>query len=100
MAKSCSTMKRFSIAEARDNFTSLVHAVESGVPVELTRRGKPIAVLLALQEYERLSEGRREFTDAYRDFLRRNPDLADSAIAPEDWLREVRDRSAGRDFNW
>ena len=93
-------MKRYSIAEARNRFTSLVHAAEAGAIVELTRRGKPIAVLLALKEYERLREGRRSFTEAYREFLRRNPDFAANAVEPEDWLHEVRDPSPGRDFTW
>jgi len=93
-------MKRVSIAEARDNFTGLVHAAEAGVAIELTRRGKPIAVLLALSEYERLSEGRRDFKTAYRDFLRRNPDFSDHAVEPEEWLQGIRDPSPGRDFTW
>jgi antitoxin Phd len=93
-------MKRYSIAEARNNFTRLVHAAEEGATVELTRRGKPIAVLLALEEYERLAGGRRGFGEAYRDFLRRNPDFADNAVEPEDWLHKVRDASRGRDFAW
>jgi prevent-host-death family protein len=79
-------MKRVSIAEARDNLTGLVHAAEAGVTIELTRRGKPIAVLLAVSEYERLSLGRRDFRTAYRDFLHRNPDLRDHAVEPEEWL--------------
>jgi antitoxin Phd len=93
-------MKRYSIAEARNNFTSLVHAAEAGAAVELTRRGKPIAVLLALEEYERLSERRRGFAQLYRDFLRRNPEFADGGIEPEEWLHDVRDTSPGRDFSW
>jgi len=92
--------KRYSIAEARDNFTSLVHDAEAGVTVELTRRGKPIAVLLALTEYERLTGPRRRFSEAYQDFLRRNPDFVDDALEPQDWLRDVRDPSPGKDFSW
>ncbi len=93
-------MKRYSIAEARNNFTSLVHEAEAGSPVELTRRGKPIAVLLALDDYERLSERRRGFARLYRDFLRRHPKSPDNAIEPEEWLQDVRDQAPGRDFSW
>ena len=39
--------KRFSIAEARDQFTSIVRDVEKTPAVEITRRGKPVAVLLS-----------------------------------------------------
>lgn len=93
-------MKRVSIAEARDKFTGLVHAAEAGAAIELTRRGKPIAVLLALGEYERLSAGRRDFRTSYRDFLRRHPDFTDHAVETEEWLQGIRDPSPGRDFTW
>jgi antitoxin Phd len=92
--------RRYSIAAARDNFPSLVHAAEAGAAIELTRRGKPIAVLLALEEYERLTTGRRGFREDYLEFLRRNPDLATDGVESEDWLRGVRDPSPGGDFSW
>lgn len=44
----------YSIAEARNNLARLVHVAEDGEPVRLTRRGRPVAVLLSLGEYERL----------------------------------------------
>jgi len=47
--------KQHSIAEARNNLPSLVRAAESGKAVELTRRGKPVAVLIGRRQYERLT---------------------------------------------
>jgi prevent-host-death family protein len=91
-------VKKYSIAEARDNFTSLVHEAEAGATVELTRRGKPVAVLVAQGEYDRLTRGRPDFWEAYQDFLRQNP--AEDAIEPEEWLAGVRDPSPGREFSW
>lgn len=46
--------KRFSIAEAKNKLPSIIHDVEKGNAVELTRRGKPVAALLSIKEYERL----------------------------------------------
>lgn len=46
--------KNASIAEARNSLARLVHEAESGHAVEITRRGKPVAVLLSLAEYRRL----------------------------------------------
>lgn len=43
-----------SIAEARNKLPALVHSVEGGPAVRLTRRGKPVAMLVSLEEYERL----------------------------------------------
>ena len=93
-------IKRYSIAEARDKPTSLIHVVEGGGTVELTRRGKPVAVVMALTEYQRLTGKRRRFGEAYQDFLRRNPDFVDNAVEPQEWLRDVRDPSPGKDFSW
>jgi prevent-host-death family protein len=42
--------KRYSIAEARSNLPSIVGQAEAGREIELTRRGKPVAVLVSLQE--------------------------------------------------
>src|SRR4051812_12210118 len=43
-----------SIADARDRLASLVHDVEEGPAVEITRRGRPVAVLVSYHEYQRL----------------------------------------------
>lgn len=47
-------MKTVSIAEAKDGFTELVRSAEEGRPVTISRRGRPVAVLLGQAEYERL----------------------------------------------
>jgi antitoxin Phd len=56
--------KSASIAEARDRLASLVHEVEDGAPVELTRRGRPVAVLVSYHEYQRLLGDGPSFWDA------------------------------------
>jgi prevent-host-death family protein len=45
----------YSIAEAKNNLARLVHEAEQGHAVRLTRRGKPVAVLISTEQYERLS---------------------------------------------
>jgi prevent-host-death family protein len=62
--------KRYSIAEARSNLPSIVDQAEAGQAIELTRRGKPVAVVLSLRELERLRGERARFGDAYRRFLK------------------------------
>ena len=56
--------KQTSIAGARDRLASLVHEVEDGTPVEITRRGRPVAVLLSYHEYQRLLGEGPSFWDA------------------------------------
>jgi prevent-host-death family protein len=86
--------KDFSIAEARKRLPALVHAVESGPPVRLTRRGKPVAMLISLEEYEHLRPKRADLWQAIQAFRQRT-DLA--ALDLEETFRGVRDRSPGRD---
>lgn len=90
--------KQRSIAEARNNLPRLVREVESGEPVELTRRGESVAVLISRKEYERLASRTRRFSEAWDEFTR-EVDLADLAIDPDDIFGDVRDTGPGRDVD-
>ena len=85
--------RRKTIAEARDNLARLIHEVEEGEPVEITRRGRPVAVLLSLATLERLRTGRTGFWNALTDY-RDAHDLGELAL--DEALENVRDRSSGR----
>jgi prevent-host-death family protein len=86
--------KRYSIAEARSNLASIVDQAEAGQEIELTRRGKPVAVVVSLRELERLRGERVPFGDAYRRFLKVHP-LRDVGVE-EDVFERARDRGPGR----
>lgn len=86
--------RRYSIAEARSRLPSLVDEAESGVEVELTRRGQPVAVLISRREFERLRGKRQHFSDAYRKFLERHS-LEEIGVE-DDFATSVRDRTPGR----
>ena len=86
--------KRFSIAEARANLPSIVDQVEAGQAIEITRRGKPVAVVLSLRELERLKGERASFSEAYRRFLKTHP-LREVGLE-SDFFDSVRDRGTGR----
>ena len=49
--------KEFSIAVAKDNLSEVVREAERTGAVRLTRRGKPVAVVLSEKEYHRLRNG-------------------------------------------
>jgi prevent-host-death family protein len=89
--------KRYSIADARDHLAAIVHEAERGTRVELTRRGRPVAVILALPAYERLTNGRPiDFWTAYQRW-RASVDLAELDIDPDEIWNNVRERSPGRE---
>jgi len=73
---------QYSIAEARHNLAALVRRLEKQPLIEITRRGEPVAVLMSLQEYQRLSAGRVGFWEAYSQYLK-DVNLADLNITPE-----------------
>jgi antitoxin Phd len=89
--------RQYSIADARNNLPGIVHAVEKGQSVELTRRGKPVAVLVSIEEYRRLRP-KRDFVDAM-DEWRRTHDPEALGITGHEW-DDVRDQSPGRDFSF
>lgn len=91
--------KTYSIAEAKENLSELVHEVESGSCVELTRKGKPVAMLIGIEEYGRLAPGRRDFWEAYEEF-RSEFDLMSLGIDPQERLGDIRESSPGRGFSW
>jgi prevent-host-death family protein len=46
-------MRDASVKEAKNTLTGLIRVAEQGIPIRLTRRGKPVAVLLSLKAFER-----------------------------------------------
>ena len=87
--------KQFSIAEAKNRLPSIIHYIEKGPYVELTRRGKPVAVLLSIQEYERLSRKYAGFWNALSAFRQSIHD-GDIEISDIDF-EGIRDHFTGRE---
>lgn len=91
-------IKEYSIAEARNLFTAIVRDLETTPSIQLTRRGKPVAMLLAIEEYDRLATGRAGFWDNYQVF-RNTVALTELDIDPAIFT-SLRDTSAGREVTW
>ncbi len=86
---------QYTIAEAKDKLPSIIHSVENGSPVTLTRHGRPVAVLLSVSQYEKLSSGKKGYWEALEAFRGRmkSEDIQISDIDFEG----LRDDSRGRD---
>lgn len=56
-------MPEVSVTQARNTLTRLIRKAEDGEPVHITRHGKPVAVLVSRDDYDRLESGvpRRDF---------------------------------------
>jgi prevent-host-death family protein len=86
--------KQYTIVDAKNKLPSLIHFVETEQPVKLTRHGKPVAVLLSIKDYERLSRKRKGYWRAlssFRSLMDREGLLLDSDV-----FENLRDRSSGR----
>ena len=76
--------RQYSVTEARNHFNSLVEEVEKGAAIELTRYGKPVAVLLPFQKYRRLTTYPSNFWEAYTAFIEQ-VNLQDLDIGSDIW---------------
>jgi prevent-host-death family protein len=92
-------LDKYSIAEARDKFAQVVHAVEQGNSVEITRRGKSVAVVLSLAEYQRLTTRKVEFGEGLEAF-RQKYQVQNLDIDPDYIFEDIRDRSPGREVEF
>ncbi len=92
-------MREYSIAAAKDGIAQLVREAEAGQDIQLTRHGKPVAIVVGAGRYQALTSNRTGFWESYQRFLReRDPEEAD--LRPDEVFTSVRDDSPGRDFSW
>jgi prevent-host-death family protein len=84
----------FTIAEARNHLSEVVRLAEDEGVVELTRRGKPVALVVSTGEFARLCSRPRE-PFSFLAELRAAYDVDQNGLEPGD-LDAVRDRDPGR----
>jgi len=88
---------RYSIAEARASLPTIIDQAEAGLEIELTRRGKPVAVVVSFREFERLRADRPRFGDVYRSFLKKHP--LDQVGLEDDVVASTREKGVGREVS-
>ena len=89
---------QYTIAEAKNRLPSIVHCVEKGPSVKLTRRGRPVAVLISIEEYERLYRQKGKLW-ASLQLVRKNIENQDFEISDMDF-DEIREKASGREFGF
>ena len=88
--------KKIPLGEARAKLSSLVEDVQHGSLVELTRRGKTVAVILSATEYSKLARA-PGFEQAMEEF-RKRVRIEELDLSPE-LFEGIRDRSPGREVS-
>lgn len=89
---------QYTISEAKNRLPALIHSLDKGPIVKLTRHGRPVAVLLSIQEYERLIQQKEGFWTALKAF-RRKVSIEEIEISSKDF-DGLRDDFPGRTFEW
>jgi prevent-host-death family protein len=89
-------MQNYSIAEAKNSLSRLVHEAEEGQRVHLTRRGELVAILLSVDEFKKINSKKSSPADALQKFLSnkafKNVDIAPSVFS------DLRVKTSGRDI--
>ena len=86
--------KGYSIASARAKLANIVSQAEAGSDIELTRRGKKVAVVVSVARYARLRGEPIAFMTAYEAFRARH-DLPELGVDRR-WARSLRSREPAR----
>ena len=62
-------MTTWQLQDAKNRFSAVVEAALTGEPQEVTRRGKPVVVVVAFEEYQRLCKSDAENAPSFVDHL-------------------------------
>ncbi len=93
-------MRTSTIAEAKNNLSQLIHQLETGEAIHLTRYGKPVAVLISEHQYQRTLGTNKSLNSAilnWRSQLNQNDDCGFNDKELQDLRKES---STGREFTW
>lgn len=91
-------MKVSSIAEAKNNLSHLIHELDTEEAIQLTRHGKPVAVMMSEAHYKKLRSPTSSLNTAILNWRNQQDTLSDGFS--EDALQSMRTEAKGRDFAW
>ena len=70
-------MMQWPLQDAKNKFSELVNAALAGEPQEVTRRGKPVVIVVAIEEYERLCQAEKAAAPNFVEHLLAIPKAGD-----------------------
>lgn len=86
--------RHYSVNEAQNQLPAIINQIDEESNVLLTSEGKPVAVLLSVNEYRKLTPLREGFWDKYVSF--RETLETEGIEFDEQDFKELRDLSEGR----
>jgi prevent-host-death family protein len=73
-------MDRVQLREAKARLSEIVDAAERGEPTTITRHGKPVAVVVAVEDADRIFPDRRTFLDVLMAMPEDLPVLGEASV--------------------
>ncbi len=92
-------MKTSTIAEAKNNLSHLIHQLEVEEPIHLTRYGKPVAVMMSENQYQKLVSPQKSLYSAILNWRSQLDEASDIGLTGNE-LNVIRKESAEREFLW
>jgi prevent-host-death family protein len=89
--------EQYSISIAKNNLPKIIHSVEDGSAVQLTRHGKPVAVLVSFVQYQGLVKQKKDFWTALT-YFKKSSRKEEPLIEDRDF-NGLRDENQGRDVD-
>ena len=94
-------MSCVALYEAKNTLTDIVRQVETGEPIELTRHGKPVAILVGINRFREMEQTARTFSLAFRQYRTDWQDdlaaeAAETGAVYADAFASIRDAGTGR----
>ena len=86
----------YSVAETKDGLTKILRLVERRGHVHITRRGKPVAVVMSVEEFDALQPRRLSFMEALKRF---KETVGDDSFFDDAFFDGLRDPSPGREVD-
>jgi prevent-host-death family protein len=88
---------QYTIADAKNKLPAIIHSVETGQAVKLTRHGRPVAILMSIKDYQRISLKKEGYWSALGSW-RKNVEKEGIVITGEEF-ENIRDYSLGREID-
>ena len=90
--------EQYPIGIAKNNLPKIIHSVEDGSAVQLTRHGKPVAVLVSFAHYQGLFKQKKDFWTALTYFKKSS--LNKEPLIEDRDFDGLRDENQGRDVDF
>lgn len=89
--------QQYSIEQVPKNLDKIFQEIEQGESVQITQQGQQLAVILPAAEYQRLLHGKPAFWESV-ELFRQEIIEEGTEIDPDEVLKDVRDKSPGREI--